>query len=294
MEQRRLGRLGHMDSVLVHGGAALSEVSQDEADRSIELALAAGVNHLDTAADYGDSELRLAPWMPRIRDQIFLSTKTRDRDHDGAKRSINRSLERLGVERVDLLQLHGIGSVETLDEVTGPRGALAAALEARDEGLIGAIGITGHGDGAPATHLEALARHPFDTVLTPWNFILSRDEGYRRDFEALADEVGRQDAGLMIIKTISRRNWPTEGEERYATWYEPFDRQEQIDAALAFVLSHEAVTSIAMVGDVGLMPMLLEAERNRHELAADDVERILSRDEDYSSPFIAPPEWLSV
>ena len=294
MEQRRLGRLEQMDSVLVHGGAALRDVTQDEADRSIDLALAAGVNHFDTAADYGDSELRLAPWMPRIRDRIFLSTKTRDRDRDGAKRSIQRSLERLGVERVDLLQLHGVGSVETLDEVTGAGGALEAALEARDEGLVGAIGITGHGDRAPATHLEALARHPFDTVLTPWNFILSRDEGYRGDFEALADEVRRQDAGLMIIKTISRRNWPVEGEERYATWYEPFDRQQQIDAALAFVLSHEAVTSIAMVGDVSLMPMLIEAERNRQELSAEDVERILSRDEQYSSPFIAPPEWLSV
>ena len=227
-------------------------------------------------------------------DLIFLSTKTRDRDRDGAKRSIQHSLERLGVERVDLLQLHGVGSVETLDEVTGAGGALEAALEARDEGLVGAIGITGHGDRAPATHLEALARHPFDTVLTPWNFILSRDEGYRGDFEALADEVRRQDAGLMIIKTISRRNWPVEGEERYATWYEPFDRQELIDAALAFVLSHEAVASIAMVGDVSLMPMLIEAERNRQELSAEDVERILSRDEQYSSPFIAPPEWLSV
>ena len=293
MEQRRLGRLGQMDSVLVFGGAALRAVSQQQADRSIELALEAGVNHFDTAPAYGDSELRLAPWMPRIRADIFLSTKTRDRDREAAKRSIQSSLERLDVDRLDLLQLHGIGSDETLDEVTRPGGALEAAIEARDEGLIGGIGITGHGDGAPATHLEGLRRFPFDTVLTPWSFVLSRNEAYRADFEALVEEVERQDSGLMIIKTIARRNW-TEGEGRYATWYEPFDRQQPIDAAVAFVLANPAVTSLAMAGDVGLMPMLIEAERNRHALTDADVERILSGDGGYSSPFVAPPDWLSV
>lgn len=289
MERRRLGRLEQLDSVLVYGGAALGEVTQDAADSSIAAALAAGVNHFDTAAAYGDSELRLAPWMPRIRDEIFLSTKTGDRGRDDAKRSIERSLERLGVERVDLLQLHEVGDLDQLDLATAADGALEAAIEAREQGLVGAIGITGHGHAAPATHLEALRRFPFDTVLTPWNFALSCDEAFSAAFDALVEEIGRQDAGLMTIKTVSRRNWPAGADQRYATWYEPFDHQEHIDAALAFVLAHPAITSIAMVGDVGLMPMMLAAERRRGGLSAEQVERTLVEVEGYSSPFISMP-----
>ncbi|MBA2580376.1 MAG: aldo/keto reductase [Thermoleophilaceae bacterium] len=289
MERRRLGRLEQLDSVLVYGGAALGEVTQDAADSSIAAALAAGVNHFDTAAAYGDSELRLAPWMPRIRDEIFLSTKTGDRGRDDAKRSIERSLERLGVERVDLLQLHEVGDLDQLDLATAADGALEAAIEAREQGLVGAIGITGHGHAAPATHLEALRRFPFDTVLTPWNFALSCDEAFSAAFDALVEEIGRQDAGLMTIKTVSRRNWPAGADQRYATWYEPFDHQEHIDAAVAFVLAHPAITSIAMVGDVGLMPMMLAAERRRGGLSAEQVERTLVEVEGYSSPFISMP-----
>ena len=152
------------------------------------------------------------------------------------------------------------------------------------------MGITGHGDGAPSTHLEAFRRYPFETVLTPWNYILSTDEGYRADYEALVEEVERQDAGLMIIKTISRRNWPEgdpTGDQRYTTWYEPFDRQEHVDAAVSWVLSHEEVTGLAMVGDVSLVPMMLEAERRR--MPREEAEEILSRAPDYSSPFISIP-----
>lgn len=289
MERRRLGRLEQLDSVLVYGGAALGEVTQDAADSSIAAALAAGVNHFDTAAAYGDSELRLAPWMPRIRDEIFLSTKTGDRGRDDAKRSIERSLERLGVERVDLLQLHEVGDLDQLDLATAADGALEAAIEAREQGLVGAIGITGHGHAAPATHLEALRRFPFDTVLTPWNFALSCEEAFSAAFDALVEEIGRQDAGLMTIKTVSRRNWPAGADQRYATWYEPFDHQEHIDAAVAFVLAHPAITSIAMVGDVGLMPMMIAAERRRGGLSAEQVERTLVEVEGYSSPFISMP-----
>ena len=224
MEHRRLGRLGRENSVLIFGGAALAEVTEEEADSAISLALEAGVDHFDTAADYGDSELHYGRWMPEIRDQIFLSTKTGERDGDAARRQIEASLERLRVDRVDLIQLHAVGDLEDLDRATRSGGSLEAAVEAREEGLVGAIGITGHGHEAPATHLEALRRYPFDTVLTPWNYILSTDESYSRDFEALVEEIERQDAGLMTIKTVSRRNWPEgnplEGQRR-ATWYEP-------------------------------------------------------------------------
>jgi aryl-alcohol dehydrogenase-like predicted oxidoreductase len=290
MERRRLGRLGSENSVLIFGGAALAEATEEDSDVAIDQALDAGVDHFDTAADYGDSELQYGRWMPEIRDRIFLSTKTGLREKDAAKRQIQDSLERLRADNVDLLQLHSVGDIEDLDRATGPGGSLEAAIEAKEESLVRAIGITGHGNEAPATHLEALRRYPFETVLTPWNYILSTDEAYRADYEALVHEVHRQDAGLMIIKTISRRNWPEGdpiGDQRYTTWYEPFDRQEYIDAAVSWVLSFEEVTGLAMVGDITLIPMMLEAEGRR--MPREEAERILSRAPDYSSPFISMP-----
>jgi len=290
MEHRRLGRLGRENSVLIFGGAALAEVSEEEADRAISLALDAGVDHVDTAADYGDSELHYGRWMPEIRDRIFLSTKTGERERDAARREIESSLDRLQVAYVDLLQLHAVNDLEELDRATRDGGSLQAALEARDEGLVGAVGITGHGNAAPATHLEALRRHPFDTVLTPWNYVLSTDESYRRDFEALVGEIENQDAGLMTIKTISRRNWPRgnplEGQRR-ATWYEPFEEQEYVSAAVSFVLAREDITGIPMVGDVGLIGTMIEAEERRMPL--EEAEEVLTRAPDYSSPFISIP-----
>ena len=286
MEHRRLGRLGRENSVLIFGGAALAESTEEAADRAIQQALDAGVDHFDTAADYGDAELHYGRWMPEIRDSIFLSTKTGLREKDPAKRQIHASLERLRVDNVDLIQLHAVGDLEDLDRATGTGGSLEAAIEAKEEGLVGAIGITGHGNEAPATHVEALRRYPFETVLTPWNYILSTDEGYRADYEALVEEIRRQDAGLMIIKTISRRNWP-DGDQRYTTWYEPFDQQEHVDAAVSWVLSHDEVTGLAMVGDVTLVPMVLEAEGRR--MSREEAEQVLTRARDYSSPFISMP-----
>jgi aryl-alcohol dehydrogenase-like predicted oxidoreductase len=290
MEHRRLGRLGRENSVLIFGGAALAEATEEAGDRALSQALEAGVTHFDTAADYGDSELHYGRWMHEIRDRIFLSTKTGLREKDPARRQIEASLERLRVDNVDLLQLHAVGDLEDLDRATGRGGSLEAAIQAKEEGIVGGIGITGHGNGAPATHLEALRRYPFETVLTPWNFILSTDESYRTDYEALVEEVRRQDAGLMIIKTISRRNWPEgdpTGNQRYTTWYEPFDRQEYIDAGVSWVLSHEEVTGLAMVGDVTLVPMMLEAEGCR--ISREEAEKVLSGAPDYSSPFISVP-----
>ena len=290
MEHRRLGRLGRENSVLIFGGAALAEATEEAGDRALSQALEAGVTHFDTAADYGDSELHYGRWMPEIRDRIFLSTKTGLREKDPARRQIEASLERLRVDNVDLLQLHAVGDLEDLDRATGRDGSLEAAIQAKEEGLVGAIGITGHGNGAPATHLEALRRYPFETVLTPWNFILSTDENYRADYETLVEELRRQDAGLMIIKTISRRNWPEgdpTGDQRYTTWYEPFDRQDYIDAGVSWVLSHEEVTGLAMVGDVTLVPMMLEAVGRR--ISREEAEEVLSGAPDYSSPFISVP-----
>jgi aryl-alcohol dehydrogenase-like predicted oxidoreductase len=297
MQTRRLGRLGHESSVLIYGGAALGDVSQEVADRSIQLALGAGINHFDTAADYGESELRLGAWMPRIRDRIFLATKTGDRTARGAHESIRRSLERLRVDRVDLLQLHAVGDREDLDRATGSGGAIEGAIRARDEGLIGAIGITGHGMQAPATHLEALRRFPFDTVLTPYNWRLSRDPAYLRDFEALVAEIRDQDAGLMLIKAAARNLWREDEPRAYGTWYEPLDDPRAVEAAVAFALRREEATGVCTPADVRLLPLVIEGERRASSWLPQDIDRQLSAVPDLEPPFVrvpgrVVPDWL--
>jgi aryl-alcohol dehydrogenase-like predicted oxidoreductase len=287
METRRLGRLEHQSSVLIYGAAALSDVSQEVADRSIQEALDGGINHFDVAAGYGEAELRLGPWMSTIRGRIFLATKTGRRDRPSAYEEIQASLERLQTDRLDLLQLHAVGDLDDLDLATGAGGALEAAIHAQEEGLVGAIGITGHGHQAPATHLEALRRYPFATVLTPLNPVLWRDETYRADYLALVAEVKAQDVGLMTIKTVSRRNWPDGATPDHTTWYEPYSTQDRITAAVSWVLAHDEVTGIPTAGDVGLLGMLLEAERNR--ISPAEAERRLADDPAYASPFISMP-----
>jgi aryl-alcohol dehydrogenase-like predicted oxidoreductase len=287
-----------MSSAIIYGGAMLAETPQDVADRSIEFALASGINHFDTAADYGDSELRLGPWMPRIRDQIFLATKTGDRTAAGAYESVLRSLARLQVERVDLIQLHGVCDPDDLDRATRHGGAVEGAIHAKDEGLVGAIGITGHGMRAPAVHLEALRRFPFDTVLTPYSYALSRHPDYLRDFEALVEEIRAQDAGLMLIKAAARSLWKTGQPHRRTTWYEPLDDQPQIDAAIAFALARDEATGICSPSDVELLPMVVEAERRTASMSMEHAAKELDRVADLEPPFLKSdghdvPEWLA-
>jgi aryl-alcohol dehydrogenase-like predicted oxidoreductase len=293
METRRLGRLEHRSSVIIYGAAALADVTQDEADRSIQQALDGGINHVDVAAGYGDAELRLGPWMPQIRDRVFLATKTGQRDRDAAWAQINASLERLQTDHIDLLQLHAVGELAELDKVTRPGGALEAAMRAQQEGLVGAVGITGHGPDAAATHLEALRRHPFATVLTPLNTALGADPAFTEAFSDLVAEARRQDVGLMTIKTAARRNWPDVpaggevGHHPYATWYEPLDEPERIRAAVSWVLSHDEVTGLASPGDTRLLGMVLDAEANRMPRAR--AEQVLAAVAGYSSPFVRMP-----
>jgi len=287
MENRRLGRLGHQSSVLIYGAAALGEVTQEVADASVQEALDGGINHFDVAASYGEAELRLGPWMPEIRERIFLATKTGERGEEAAWAQVNASLERLQTDRVDLLQLHSIGDRDELDRATGPDGALHAAVRAQEEGLVGAVGITGHGPDAAATHLEALRRHPFATVLTPLNPVLWREPRFRADYTALVEEVTRQDVGLMTIKSVARRNWPDPDRSDYATWYEPYTDADRIRSAVSWVLAHEEVTGLATAGDVRLLRFILEAERDRAPVAV--AESTLAGDDLYSSPFLDMP-----
>lgn len=301
VETRRLGRTGQQSTVLVYGAAALSDVTQDQADASVQEALDAGITQFDVAASYGAAEERLGPWTAQLRGRVFLSTKVEERGYDAAWASVNRSLERLRVGSVDLLQLHAVGDLAELDRAMGrgegsgpsPRegagGALAAVLRARDEGMTRFVGITGHGDDAPRTHLEALRRHPFDTVLAPVNYRLHQDPVYRAGYEALVAEVARQDAGLMTIKAVSRRNWPQGAVATATTWYEPFEDQERISAAVAWVLARPEVTAIATPGDVRLLGAVVRAERERAAMPVADAEAVLERAPDYTSPFVSMP-----
>lgn len=285
MRTRRLGRLGHQSSVIIFGAASLGAVDQDTADASVQQALDAGINHFDVAASYGDAEVKLGHTLPSFRDRIFLATKTGLRDAESAYRQINESLERLRTDRVDLLQLHAVCTMDELDRVCAPDGALAGAVRAADEGLVGAVGITGHGHEAPTVHREALDRYDFATVITPVNYALSRRPDYYAAFQELAAETARRDVGLMTIKSGARRNWPGGGSSGpYTTWYEPLDQQEAITASVNWVLSHEQITGIPSASDVRLLPLFIEAERT--PMSREEAERKLATVEDYSSPFL--------
>lgn len=284
METRRLGRTDHMSSVVTFGSAGIGRVEQDVADRAVQVALDHGVNHFDVAPSYGDAELRLQPWMPRIRNQIFLGCKTTERTKDGAKAELHRSLERLGVDRLDLYQLHSVGKRDVLDECTAPGGALEALIEAREEGLVRWLGITGHTHDAPSTHLEALRRFDFDTVMFPLNFVLWAIPEFRRDAEALLAECGTRDVGVHILKSVAKDPWG-DRPKTHTTWYEPFTDQETIDRAVAFVLS-QPVATICSAGDVTVLPKVLEAADRFRPLDAAGEEALLATAGRYNSPFV--------
>jgi len=285
MLKRKMGKIGFDSSVLLFGGAKLGNVTQDEADRAIEYALEHGVNHIDTAASYGDSELRLGKRMPEIRDRVFLATKTTQRGKREAKEEILRSLERLRTDRLDLIQLHAVGTFEELERCLAEGGALEAAVEAKEEGIVRHIGITGHGHLAPAVHLEALRRYAFDTVLTPFNYYLYSLPEYKIAFDALVEETKRQNAALRVIKAVAKGPWAIGAKRRFATWYEPFDSQAAIDACVHFVLSHDGVNAFASAGDIHLFPKIVAAVEKFGSMSDEEANAILAQIPDYASPF---------
>jgi aryl-alcohol dehydrogenase-like predicted oxidoreductase len=272
LERRPFGRTGHLSTVTVFGGAALARVSQDDADRVLDLLLEYGVNHLDTAASYGDSERRIGAWMPRHRRDFFLATKTGMRSAAAAREEIRRSLDRLRVDRVDLLQLHSLGHPDDWDEALGPGGALEAAIEARREGLVRFIGVTGHGWTIPAMHRRSLARFDFDSVLMPYNFFMASDARYRRTFDEVLALCGERDVAVQVIKSVARGPWASTDRTR-ATWYQPLEDQADVDRAVHWAMALPGVF-LSTVGDVGLLPRMLDAaarfERRPpdHEMAA--------------------------
>jgi len=283
METRRFGRTGHMSTVAIFGAAAFSEVSQEEADKAMELIIEAGVNHIDIARSYGKAELRVGPWMPRERDRFFLGSKTTQRTKEDAWKELQESLKRLQIEALDLYQIHAITTMEELDAVTMKGGALEAFVEARREGLTQFIGITGHGVNAPQIYLEALRRFDFDSVLFPLNFVQMGNPEYRKYAEELIATCKAKDVGVMIIKSVTKGPW---GEKQHTatTWYEPFDKIDEIQKGVNFALSYD-VTGICTAGDTRVMPLVIQACQNFSRLNKDEMEGMIKSGREYEPLF---------
>jgi aryl-alcohol dehydrogenase-like predicted oxidoreductase len=251
------GRTGHQSSRIIFGAAAFFSSTPERSERVLAALLEHGINHIDTAAGYGDSELHIAPWMKRHRGDFFLATKTGERTYDGAKRSIERSLQRLEVESVDLIQLHNLVDEGEWRTALGPRGALEALIEARDCGLVRFLGVTGHGWDVARRHRESLERHPFDSVLLPYNFPMMSHREYARDFEALLELCVDRGVAVQTIKSVARRRWKERPEKRFS-WYEPLRDEAAIRAAVHYVLQRPGIF-LNTSSDTTLLPIVLEA-----------------------------------
>jgi aryl-alcohol dehydrogenase-like predicted oxidoreductase len=257
IRKQPFGRTGHNSAVTLFGAAALGRVSQDVADRTLDVLLEYGVNHIDTAASYGDAELRIGPWMDRHRKDFFLATKTGERTYDKAKAEIHRSLDRMRTDQIDLIQLHNLGHPDEWDTAMGPGGALEAAIEAREQGLVRFIGVTGHGLFIAAMHKRSLQRFDFDSVLLPYNYPLMQNAKYASDFNALIQMCRERSVAIQTIKGITRGPWGTT-ERSHSTWYQPLEEQADIDVAVHWVLGNPGFF-LNTAGDVTLLPKILDA-----------------------------------
>ena len=260
------GRTGHLSTRALFGAAALSEVTQDEADKTLELLLEYGINHIDTAASYGEAELRIGPWMAKHRQDFFLATKTEKRTYAGAKEELRRSLERLQVDYVDLWQMHFLIEEDDWQTAMGPGGALEAFIEAKEQGLARFLGITGHELRVTSFHKRSLERYDFDSVLLPYNPGLMKNPAYVEGFETLMSMCQKRNVAVQTIKSISRGPW-NDKERIRATWYEPYEDQAQIDTIVHWVLSRPGIF-LNTVGDIYILPKVLDAVHRFDETAS--------------------------
>jgi aryl-alcohol dehydrogenase-like predicted oxidoreductase len=251
------GRTGHQSTRTIFGAASLSQVTQEAADRTLEVLLRHGVNHIDTAASYGEAELRIRPWLKREAGRFFLATKTDARTKREAREELHRSLDRLGVDHVDLWQLHNLADPIEWDTALSPGGVIDAAVEARAEGLVRFIGVTGHGAQIAANHRRSLERFDFDSVLLPYNFVTMQLPYYAENFEALARTCAERSVAVQTIKSIALRPWLGREHTR-TTWYEPLENQPDIDRAVWWVLGRPGIF-LNTVGDVDVLPRVLDA-----------------------------------
>lgn len=262
------GRTGHLSSRVIFGAAALGGMSQSRADATLAILGEHGVNHIDTAADYGASEDRLQPFLAVHRSEYFLATKTGERDGSAARRQLERSLERMGVDQIDLIQLHNLVEPEELEQAHAPGGAVAALAQARDEGLVRFIGITGHGTRIADAHLSSLERFPFDSVLLPYNFLMTRNSAYSASFEQLVARCVAENIAVQTIKSVARRRWD-DGTEGHRSWYEPLPVGDALDRAVHFVLGRDGLF-LNSSSDATILPQTLAAAARPAVVSSDD------------------------
>jgi aryl-alcohol dehydrogenase-like predicted oxidoreductase len=262
------GRTRHRSSRVIFGAAALGSVTQAVADRTLEVLQKHGINHIDVAASYGDAELRIKPWLKNARASYFIATKSGERKAVDAREELHRSLDRLGVDHVDLWQLHNLADPIEWDTALSPGGAIEAAIEAREQGLVRWIGVTGHGAQIAANHRRSIERFDFDSVLLPYNFVTMQSRYYAENFEALVTSCAAKETAVQTIKSIALRPWLGRARTR-TTWYEPLDAQADIDLAVWWVLGRPGVF-LNTVGDVDLLPKVLDAGE-RFETRPDDA-----------------------
>ncbi len=275
IEKIEFGRTGHLSTRTLFGAAALGQVTQTEADQTLEVLLAFGINHIDTAASYGDAELRIGPWMKEHRQHFFLATKTEKRTYQGAKEELHRSLERLRVDSVDLWQMHILVDPVEWATAMGPGGALEAFIEAREQGLVRFLGVTGHGTTTAAMHMRSLERFDFDSVLLPYNYTMMQNAQYAADFTALVAVCQERKVAVQTIKGITRGPWGDKPHNR-ATWYEPLEKQSEIDTAVHYVLNRPNFF-LNTAGDIHLLPKVLDAASRFQPVAQDAVEKELAQ-----------------
>ncbi len=268
IDRAAFGRTGHESSRVVFGGAALSTMRQEAADRLLPVLLEAGVNHLDAAASYGDAELRMAPWLAAHPGEFFVATKTGDRSGDAARASLERSLERLGVDHVDLIQLHNLVEPDEWDVAFGPGGAVEALARARGEGLARFVGVTGHGLRIVRMHARSLERFDFDSVLFPYSYLLLQHDAYRADVEQLLAMCQERNVAVQTIKSVARRRWTDR--DRHFSWYEPLVDEAAIDRAARYVLDRRGLFLITSSDARLLEPTLAAAARVGVEPAPTD------------------------
>lgn len=255
--QHPFGRTGHNSTRTLFGAAALGRVTQAEADQTLDLLLEYGVNHIDVAASYGDAELRVGPWMRRYRDQFFLATKTEKRTYREAKEELQRSLERLQVSQIDLWQMHILVNPDEWQVAMGPGGALEAFVEAREQGLVRFLGVTGHGVTIADMHRQSLERFDFDSVLLPYNYAMMQNQEYAAAFDSLLTLCQTRNVAVQTIKSLTRGPWGDKP-RTHSTWYEPFTDLTEIDTAIHWVLNRPGIF-LDTVGDIHLLPYVLDA-----------------------------------
>ncbi len=257
IEKQLFGRSGHWSTRTLFGAAALARVTQPEADRTLDVLLHYGVNHIDTAASYGEAELRLGPWMQRHRQDFFLATKTEQRTYQGAWDELRRSLDRLQTDSVDLWQMHVLVDPAEWEIAMGPGGALEAFVEARSQGLVRFLGVTGHGVTVAAMHRRSLERFDFDSVLLPANYPMLQNSQYAADLHALLAVCRERNVAVQTIKSLCRRPWG-EQPQTHATWYQPLEQQADIDRAVHWVLGRSQLF-LNTAADIHLLPKVLDA-----------------------------------